>query len=74
MDVNYVVSHTATVVTIANHYNTGLNFQPGNDIFLIDGTYETYVLNMDETPQFDPVELPNIDRYNFAINMLRYES
>ena len=72
--VNYIESHTATVLTLANHYSVGTNYQPGNEIYLIDGTYETYVLDLSQTSQFAPTELPNIDRYDFQIDMLRYES
>ena len=69
----FIESHTDTVLTVANHHREATDI--GTNLFyIIDGTYETYVLDLSATPQFAPLELPNIDRYDFAISMLRYES
>jgi len=70
----YIESHTATVLTVADHHRTAFNIGTSNPFYIIDGTYETYVLDLSQTSQFAPTELPNIDRYDFEINMLRYES
>ena len=71
--VNHIVSHTATVLTLSNHYTQGTEYQ-NDTVYLVDGTYETYVMDLSQTSQYAPTELPNIDRYDFEINMLRYES
>lgn len=40
--------------------------------FIKDLRFQTYILNTEEMSQFNPIEVPNIDRYDIEIPLKRY--
>lgn len=70
----YISSHTATVVTVANAHPSGLLVSQGAAIAyeIYDLTYQTYVVDLQNMSEFVPEEIPQIDRYNITIPLLRY--
>ena len=69
----HIASHTATVITVSNAAPCGLDID--NDTasyYLFDHPYQTYVVDLKEMKKWDPRELPDIDRYDVEIPLLRY--
>ena len=65
-----VSSHTATVLTLPNDVH---NTAPGNGAYYIfDHTYGTYTLDQRKMREFAPREIPNIDKYDLVIPVVRY--
>ena len=53
-----------------------IGFYPngGGAYYILEQTYGTYWLDLEQTKEFLPVEIPKIDRYNFRIHLLKYQS
>lgn len=69
----YIESHTDTVLTVPNAHPTGYDvLRTAIAYYLLDHQYETYVVDLGSMGEFKPQEIPNIDRYNITIPLLRY--
>lgn len=66
----FISSHTATALTVANAHPA--NYNIAGTIYLFDFAYQTYVIDLSEMSRFVPEEIPQLDRYNITIPLLRY--
>lgn len=72
----HIASNTATVLTVTAASGTDLPIDDNADktYHLFDHDYDTYVLDMERMKKFAPMEIPNIDKYNLTIPLMRYEA
>jgi len=70
----HIDSHTATVLTVADDvHNVAVNFG-GNGYYIFNQPYRTYVVDIQRMSEFAPRELPQLDKYDIRIPMLRYQA
>jgi hypothetical protein len=73
---HYVDAHTATVLTVNQQA------EPQHDVgnsesdvcYLFEQPYETYVVDLRAMGGFNPTELPDIDKFELRVPLVRYES
>jgi len=68
-----ISSHTATVLTLSSDLTGGYTYDT-DSYWILDHTYETYVLDVSKMREFRPQEIPSIDEYNIKIPVVRYET
>lgn len=68
---NYIVSNTATVLTIDNAWHAYPEYGDTR-FFIADGRYGTYVLDVKRMSRFDPTEINGVSRFNITVPLLRY--
>ena len=71
----YIASNNAATAVFANDV-TGLAawFTGDGTCYVIDGRYETHVLDMQAMTRFAPEEIAGVDYHNIRIPLIRYES
>lgn len=69
----YITDNDANQIDVSN--NTG-NLQAGHSdstiFYVMDGLYDTYVLDADAMQSFEPEEIPALNRFSIAIPLRRY--
>jgi hypothetical protein len=71
----YISSHTATVLTLPNDIHNLQDMTAGESAYwILDQTYETYVVDLNAMQGFAPREIPNIDQYDITIPLLKYQA
>ena len=68
-----ITSNNATTLTLPTHPGS-FSWDPGafETCTIYDIKYSTYVLDTEETKEFAPSEIPQLDRYDFEIALRRY--
>lgn len=70
----YISSHTATQLVAPNSAPwSGGTYTDATEVYsIVDQFYRTYVVDIDAMREFEPNEIPLIDRFSVSIPMMRY--
>jgi hypothetical protein len=68
-----IVSNTTTTLA-TKVMQSGWDHSAAHTVYMLDQPYRTYVVDLAAMTEFAPEELPNIDRYNIRVPLLRYSA
>lgn len=70
----YITSHDATTITVPNGLHNNVAGTNADTFYVFDQRYQTYVLDLFKSRNFNPTQIPSLDEYEASFALRRYVS